>query len=152
MERPLLKLVLLVIAMSVESWVSFFQELSSLLETSERRFGIANSVLADHLIERFELAVQSCTTIVASLDNPSSSLNYTEEAIITGYKTEIEELIGHLRSLLDRWKEYRTLLDSTSFGGFSYQASVAHNGRRGRPRFNIDKEQIEYLLTLIHME
>ena len=134
--------------MSVESWISFFQEVSSLLETSERRFGIANSVLADHRIERFELAVQLCTTIVASLDNPSSSLNHTEQAIITGYKTKIKELVGHLRSLLDQWKEYRTLLDSTCFGGFSYQAPVAHTGRRGRPRFDIDKEQIEYLLTL----
>ena len=134
--------------MSVESWISFFRELSSLLETAERRFGIANSVLADHLVERFELAVQSCTTIVANLDSPSASLSHAEQSIITVYKTEIEQLIGHLRSLLDQWKEYRMLLDSTSFGGFSYQVPVAHTGRRGRPKFDIDKEQIEYLLSL----
>ena len=115
--------------MSVESWISFFQEVSSLLETAERRFGIANSILADHLIERFELAIQSCTTIAANLVNPSASLSHAEQSIITVYKTEIDQLIGHLRSLLDQWKEYRMLLDSTSFGGFSYQAPLAHTGR-----------------------
>ena len=52
---------------------------------------------------------------------------------------------GALRSLLDQWKEYRMLLNFTSFGGFSYQAPVAHTGRRSRPKFDIDKEQIEYL-------
>ena len=51
--------------MSVERWVSFFQEVSGLLETAERRFGIATSVRTDQLIERFELAIQSCTTIAA---------------------------------------------------------------------------------------
>ena len=39
------------------------------------------------------------------------------------------------------------LLESTSIG-FSYQARIAHTGRRGRPKFDIDKEQIEYLLSL----
>ena len=134
--------------MSVESWISFFREVSGLLLTAERRFGIANSILADHLIERFELAVQSCTTIVGSLGSPSASLDHAEQSIVADYKTEIEQLIGHLRSLLDQWKEYRMLLDSTSFGGCSYQAPVVHTGRRGRPKFDVDKEQVEYLLTV----
>ena len=133
--------------MSVESWISYFQEVSSLLETAETRFGIASANLADHLIERFELAIQSCSTIVACLDNPSASLNSDEQLIVTGYKREIDELIGCLRSLLDQWKEYRMLLDSTSFG-FSYQAHVVHTGRRGRLKFDIEKEQIEYLLSI----
>ena len=104
--------------MSVESWISSFQEVSSLLETAERRFGIANSVLADHLIEKFELAIQLCTTIAANLVNPSASLSHAEQSIITVCKTEIDQLIGHLRSLLDQWKEYRMLLDSTSSADF----------------------------------
>ena len=82
------------------------------------------------------------------MNNPSSSLSHAEQSIVSIYKTEIEQLMGHLRSLLDQWKEYRLLLDSTSCGGFSYQAPVAHTGRRGRPKFDIDKEQIEYLLSL----
>ena len=39
------------------------------------------------------------------------------------------------------------LLDSTSFG-LSYQAPVTHTGRRGRPKFDIDKEQLEYLVSI----
>ena len=50
--------------------------MSSLLEIAERHFGIADSVLADHLIE---LAVQSCTTIVANLDNAGDD----EQLLIT---------------------------------------------------------------------
>ena len=139
---------IMIIAMSVERWISYFQEVSGLLETAERHFGIVDSVLPDHLIERFELAIQSCTSIVACLEDPSASLSHAEQSVITGYKTEIEQLTSHLRSLLDHWRGYRMLLESTSFGGFSYQAPVAHTGRRGRPRFNIDKEQMEYLLSL----
>ena len=108
-------------------WVSYFQEVNSLLETAERHFDIADSVLADHLIERFELAVQSCKTIVACLDG-SDSLTDAERSVITGFKREIEQLIGYWRSLLDQWKEYRMLLESTSIG-FSYQARVARTGR-----------------------
>ena len=100
--------------MSIGGWISFFQEVSSLIETSERHFGIASSSLADHLTERFELAVQSCEYIVACLDNPSVTLNDDEQSIVAGYKREVDELIGWLRSHLDQWKDYRMLLDSTS--------------------------------------
>ena len=134
--------------MSVERWISFFQEVNGLLETSERRFGIATSVRTDQLIERFELAVQSCTIIAANLHNHSTALSPEERSVISGYKTEVEQLNRHLRSLLDQWKEYRMLLDSTSLGGFSYQTPVAYSGRQGRPRFDVDKEQIEYLTSL----
>ena len=135
--------------MSTRSWISFFGEVSGLIETSERQFGIASASLADHLTERFEIAIQSCTGILNCLNNPPSSvsLDNDEQAIVVSYKREIDELNGYLRVLLDQWKEYRMLLDSTSFG-FSYRASVTHTGRRGRPRFDIDKEQLEYLLSV----
>lgn len=118
------------------------------LAATERRFGIAISSLADHLTERFEIAVQSCTTIIDCMDNPPVPLSNDEQAIVLSYKGEIDELIGYLRVLLDQWKEYRLLLDSTSSSS-PYRASAdIHTGRRGRPRFDIDRGQLEYLLSV----
>ena len=66
---------------------------------------------------------------------------------INDYKGDLDDLIASLRTLLTQWNEYRDILDSTS-SRCAFQVSVLHNGRRGRPRFEIAKEQIEYLLSI----
>ena len=45
--------------MSLAGWASHFRELHSLLESSERHYGIANAQFSDNMVERFELAIHS---------------------------------------------------------------------------------------------
>ena len=75
------------------------------MKTAERHYSVADADFSGYMIERLELAIQSCQTVSAC----SVSLDETEQTVIDDYKGSVEELIGHLRSLLDKWKEYRTL-------------------------------------------
>lgn len=131
-----------------ERWSSHFLEVNSLLLAAERQYGIASASYSDHFIERFEVAIRSCSSILHGLENPPVSLNDAEQSILGDIKGSIRHLIVELRSLLRRWGEYRDLLDSHYQNDVSYQTPVVRNGRRGRPRFRIDKEQLEYLLSL----
>ena len=131
--------------MSLESWTTYFRELNDLLVVSERQYGTANVRFAEYMIERFELALQSTTSIIHCLE--SITLTPNERSSIQDYKESIQQLKNHIRFLLDKWKEYRTLLDSTS-RNTCYCTPALHTGRQGRPKFDIEKEQIEYLLSL----
>ena len=93
------------------------------------------------------MAVQSCTTIAHELANPSVSLTQEEQSTLDEFKASLGELLSCLRLLLEEWKDYNSLYASTHFGS-SYQVPVLHTGRRGRPRFEINKEQLEYLLSI----
>ena len=66
---------------------------------------------------------------------------------INEYTTQVNDLLTYLKASL---KDYIAVLESTSIvrQTMSYQVSVIHNGRRGRPRFDVAREQIEYLFSL----
>jgi len=49
--------------------------------------------------------------------------------------------------LLNQWKEYRMILDSTSQNA-TYHVPIQHTNEHGRPKFDIDQEQLEYLVSL----
>ena len=112
--------------MSLAGWASHFRELHSLLESSERHYGTANAQFSDNMIERFELAIHSCSSIIASLDSSGQT--------IFDLKNSLNELTEYMRSLLDKWKEYRDILDSNLFDS-SYRAPVLHTGKLCYMRF-----------------
>ena len=133
--------------MSLASWKSHFDEICRLLESAERQYGVANTNYADVTIERLELAIQSVLTIRNGMNSFSVAGDTDMSSTINDYKGDLDDLIASLRTLLTQWNEYRDILDSTS-SRCAFQVSVLHNGRRGRPRFEIAKEQIEYLLSI----
>jgi len=70
-----------------------------------------------------------------------------EVAIIEDYRSTLLGLLHCLRSLQQKWVEYEGIIEATSHE-FSYQAEIMERRRRGRPRFNIGQEQLEYLASL----
>ena len=65
---------------------SLFQEVVSLVTAGERYYGVCNANYSDYMIERFELSVQSCETIVNGL---YAVLSNAERAV-TEYKEYID--------------------------------------------------------------
>ena len=71
---------------------------------------------------------------------------------------ELEDYVSSLRELIDcikviyrKWPEYQTILDSSSESrnALSYQAhATRHSSGPGRPKFQISKDQLEYLSSL----
>ena len=54
-----------------------------------------------------------------------------------------------LKTLWVKWQSYKEVLESGNLRRFSYEAGMEERtGRRGRPRFDISKEQLEYLASL----
>ena len=136
--------------MAVEAWVTFFTELLQLLESSERNLGISNGNFCEYMVERLEISIQSCTNLSILLQSPSVALSNEELDDINEYTTQVNDLLTYLKASLEKWKDYMAVLESTSIvrQTMSYQVCVIHNGRRGRPRFDVTREQIEYLFSL----
>lgn len=132
--------------MSLAAWDSYFNEMDSLLVTAERQYGVASASFTDYTIERFELAIQSTGNIIGCLENVTRMIS-SEQSIYQGYKQDLDQLLSQLRFLLDQWKNYKMLLDSNS-NDCAYQTPLLYSGRRGRPKFDIEKEQLEYLVSL----
>ena len=84
------------------------------------------------------------------IDTRAQSRTLPQESrdVLTYYKSEMEELSSCLRALYWEWQEYLERQERVS-ESTCYQVSVeTSNSRRGRPRFRIVRDQLEYLQSL----
>ena len=135
--------------MALDKWRAFFREVIDLVNTGERHYGVTNASYLDYMVERLDLAIQSCQVIGNGL-SMSVATNSTVsggEDSVAQYKDYIDQLIELLRVLLDQWKEYQMILDSNSHN-VAYHVPMQHTNECGWPKFDIDKEQLEYLVSL----
>ena len=133
----------------MEEWSKYFENLERLLSSSERHHGTADHNFCEHITGRLEYAIQTCSTILNVFESPLPEMfDENEQEIVDHYRRSIQELITHLRVIVQRWVDYEDILDA----GISHQfqahpvIQVVHTGRR--PKFMINKEQIEYLFSL----
>ena len=133
---------------SMEGWSRYFEDISHFLEGAERQYGIANESFTEYVLEQLELCIRTCTTLTEHLDSEAvPNLDEGEVAIIEDYLSTLLGLLHCLRSLRQKWVEYKGIIEATSHD-FSYQAGIMERRGRGRSRFNIGQEQLEYLASL----
>lgn len=118
----------------------FFDEIIKLLQETDRQYGIANSSYTDYAMERLEHAIITCTTIRERLE-VRSSLDLQE------YCSMLNSLIECLRVVYSKWEEYYDILNSYP-ERYSYHVPVVHSNLVGRPRFQISRDQLLYLISL----
>ena len=71
-----------------------------------------------------------------------------DEVIIVEYKTNIDSLVECLRHVHDKWLEYEDIISiAAQRFSFQYRVGAIVQGR-GRPRFDIAKEQLLLLSSL----
>ena len=59
------------------------------------------------------------------------------------------ELVDTLRIIRSKWNEYQNILDSgVILTETAYRAPIMLSGERGRPSFDVSKEQLEYLSSM----
>jgi len=94
-------------------------------------------------MQRLDMAFSTCSYIRRNLTNVSK---------LQEYLIELNELYSNLRYIYRQWSLYEDYLDSRAVNGtypVSYRVEVcANNCEPGRPRFDIKKEQLEYLSSL----
>ena len=126
--------------MSANNVTEFFDEIIKLLQEIDRQYGIANSSYTDYALERLEHCIISCNTLRERLD-VESSLDLRE------YCAMLSSLIECLRGVYDKWEEYADILNSYP-ERYSYQVQMVRGNRVGRPRFQISRDQLLYLMSL----
>ena len=98
---------------------------------------------AQYVLERLEICLQTCRTVRGQI-TPSGGTGRPQ-----WYLEAFDELISCLQLIRRKWEEYQNILDSGSPNeALAYCVPVVHTGRRGRPRFDVTKEQLEYLASL----
>ena len=116
----------------------FFDEIIKLLQETDRQYGIANFSYTDYALERLEHSIITCTTIRERLEVESS---------LQEYCSMLNSLIECLRVVYNKWEEYYDILNSYP-ERYSYHVPVVHCNLVGRPRFQISRDQLLYLISL----
>ena len=114
--------------------------MSSFISSAERQLGTATSDFSEYVVDRLELFIVNVASIAEHF--------HSQETDVIGewYSAHLDELVACLRSVLRQW------LDCLNYSHVrttvSYNASLVHAFGRGRPRFDISREQLLYLRSL----
>ena len=123
-------------------WTQFFLELSNFLESLERQYGIANQSFAEYAVNRLSLSLRNVSNLCSAVDVAEDS----DSSVLSRCVHDLHQLTDILSSLLDLWHRYEE--STASLEDVSYSTPTDHSGRRGRPRFQIYGDQLEYLRSL----
>ncbi len=121
-------------------WEQFFSEVNSFVSTLQREDGKANFSFSEYAVERLEVCIGS---VLAHPDGEGES-----PSVVLRYHSHLQDLKECLQVLYTTWCTY---LDRTSYSSSSsdaYSVAVVRTSHCGRPKFEISKEQIEYLRSL----
>lgn len=127
----------------IEGWERYFTELSSFIRLICRHEDSANENFVEFACDRLEMCVGHVSSLIHHLqtflvhDETEAERNVRERYSM--YLTELKEC---LLSMLRRWLRSFDQVQS------SYSASSIRTTLRGRPKFQITKQQLEYLRSM----
>ena len=129
----------------IPGWDPFFEELSRMLRSAERQFGIASAEYSEYIIDRLE-------TAGANVDNLESFCRnqplHSDIEPITNLLRRLTNLRQKLTELVQQWNLYADRIELEAVSSCYMAPLQQSTGRRGRPRFSIDREQLNYLRSL----
>lgn len=120
-------------------WSEFFIQLSEFLATLERQYGIANQHFANYAVERLTLSIQNVSRLCSVVnESGGSGLAHCSDDL-----HQLKAVLYSLLSVRQRYEESTIHMEDVS-----YSTPLARSSGRGRPRFQISAEQLEYLRSL----
>ncbi len=133
-------------------WGTFFEELANVFLSCYTQIGsIPNERFVNYIIEKLENGLRNVESIHETLSigsEPENELEPSEEEVIIRYERFMNEVCSVIRFLLSYWDLYLIELQ-TQASRFSYHVQTTRvPGVRGRPSFNVERNQIEYLRSL----
>lgn len=133
-------------------WKEFFEQIEQFISESGLQFGNCSHQYASYVVERMGLCITSTSNIISHMDDYVSGLSgghhlLEEREVIDTYKQQLAELNGCLRELSREWLMFLEVAE-TAHSSVAYRATVEATSRRGRPRFEVSSDQIEYLRSL----
>ena len=131
-------------------WKVYFDTIKVFLQDLERKFGNCNLRYADYAVERLDTCMGSVHTLVEYLSNGLQDSLFTPQGsqYIMFYRGQLEELIACLQQIACKWQLYKDTLDASERPLNAYRVVAMPTGAKGRPKFQITQEQLEYLFSL----
>ena len=136
-------------ASALWGWERFFTLIGNLVSESEQQRGTASEQYTSYVVEKLEVSMSNIRLLIGHIDNHigAGSFDNEELAVIEAYKGNFNDLLVNLQILLQQWRAYRdeqARMDIQT----AYQLPVPRSGRRGRPKYLITNEQLDYLISL----
>jgi len=132
----------------MSGWELFFDRLGAFLRENGRRLGNCSDSYAHHAAERLEICIGSVSRLKTHLEDNLENVPHDNRTIILDYKNRMSVLLTYLQSLGREWQHYINAQERISDSQrYSVSASQSVSGR-GRPRFIVLKDQLEYLHSL----
>ena len=127
-------------------WEVLFLDIESFLRASGHQLGYCSVNYGTHTLERMELYMSSLVYLKNLLDDNIMQMSEQHRSAVNECVGQITQLISCLRSLAKEWHLYVDTKEQQA-DLVRYHASIQQSGR-GRPRFLVAKEQLEYLHSL----
>ncbi len=134
-------------------WERFFTLIENLVFESEHQRGTASEQYTAFVIEKLELSISNIRLLMGHIDNnimDAGTFEDEELPIVEDYTRNLNYLLANLQTLLRKWRRYmddRVRMDSRT-SSTTYQVPMIRSGRRGRPKYLITDEQLNYLISL----
>ena len=127
-------------------WERFFEELSSFLQAAERQESTANVAFSEYVVERLQISIMNVSMILHHWQSITPDEDHHAETGAYLY-SQLAGLLQCLREIAQEWQMHIDQYEARN-AATSYAATAVQGARPGRPRFNITREQLEYLASM----
>ncbi len=125
----------------------FFEEVETFIRSSSRQQGHASVDYAHYVVERFELIIRNLATIIEVFTN-NQPTDEDSRGTWSDYLSILRQLVDSCRSLSSQWDVYIDTVQSHPHP-YNYLPPLVHQQHaRGRPSFDISRDQLVYLYSL----
>ena len=130
-------------------WQRFFEEIERFVGESERQFANCNEGYAQYAIETFEFYIASVCRVRDHLAlHHVQTASQESREVLSVYRNELEGLLFCLQELCRKWLEYHEMQEQLSASTAYRVSHESATSQRGRPRFMVSRDQLEYLRSL----
>lgn len=137
-------------------WEQYFEELSTFICSLHRgRITYANENYTEYVLDRLSTCMSTIALIVENIQSSINSVELEEDEFeaADNYIVLLSQLLDCVREISVEWQAHFDQLQmnssTTLHSNTSYQLSRSrHTNGPGRPRFDITKEQLEYLSSM----
>ena len=131
----------------LSGWQRFFSELSTFLSTADRQIATANQAYSEYVLERLQISLVSLSSVMDHLRTVTTR-SELQASVSAHYYSEIAGLLQCIREIASLWERHLDEELSRDGRGVTAYSAPTESTARGRPRFNIPREQIVHLASM----
>ena len=124
-------------------WGTLFTDVARVVSSANNQSGLANEEFSEYVVEQLEMIIITVSTLKSYLGSHLPSSELGSEIALSNMCEELSSLLECLRCILSEWEEYL----NHPFN-YSYSAPTRASSGPGRPRFDINEQQLMYLHSM----